>query len=105
MTTPTAAPVIQEKVSVPLRDVELELSRQMRALQGVDETPVLRACMSNLVIFCDRQGGRGHYGHLLRLMFEDWAMEIVCETISDKGGRSEYRCKSPHVPPTGFPST
>jgi ribonuclease HII len=44
-----------------------------------------------LVIFCDRQGGRGHYGHLLRLMFEDWAMEIVCETISDKGGRSEYR--------------
>ena len=44
-----------------------------------------------LVIFCDRQGGRGHYGHLLRLMFEEWAMEIVCETISDKNGRSEYR--------------
>lgn len=44
-----------------------------------------------LVIFCDRQGGRGHYGHLLRLMFEDWALEIVTETISEKGGRSEYR--------------
>jgi ribonuclease HII len=44
-----------------------------------------------LVIFCDRQGGRGHYGHLLRLMFEDWALEVICETISEKSGRSEYR--------------
>jgi glucose-6-phosphate dehydrogenase assembly protein OpcA len=41
-------------VSVPLRQVEAELSRQMKALQGADETPVQRACMSNLVIFCDR---------------------------------------------------
>ncbi len=41
----------------------------------------------NLVIICDRQGGRGHYGPLLRLMFEDWALEIVSEVES----RSEYR--------------
>jgi hypothetical protein len=40
-----------------------------------------------LVIFCDRQGGRAHYGSLLRLMFEDWSLEVVSETE----GRSEYR--------------
>lgn len=40
-----------------------------------------------LVIICDRQGGREHYGRLLRQMFEDWALEIDHET----GGHSEYR--------------
>jgi hypothetical protein len=40
-----------------------------------------------LVIVCDRQGGREHYGRLLRQMFEDWALEIDHET----GGHSEYR--------------
>jgi hypothetical protein len=42
-----------------------------------------------LVIFCDRQGGRSHYGSLLRLMFgeEGWELEIVSETES----RAEYR--------------
>lgn len=42
-----------------------------------------------LVIFCDRQGGREHYGSLLRLMFEDWRLEITRETE----GHSEYRLK------------
>lgn len=41
----------------------------------------------DLVIVCDRQGGRGHYGSLLRLMFGEWALEIVAETEA----RSEYR--------------
>jgi ribonuclease HII len=40
-----------------------------------------------LVIFCDRQGGRSHYGALLRLMFEEWSLEIVSEQES----RAEYR--------------
>lgn len=40
----------------------------------------------NLVIFCDRQGGREHYGHLLRLMFEDWSLTVVAEDE----GRCEY---------------
>jgi hypothetical protein len=40
-----------------------------------------------LVIFCDRQGGREHYGSLLRLMFEDWSLEILRES----DGRSDYR--------------
>ncbi|HEX8340415.1 MAG TPA: hypothetical protein VF624_05860 [Tepidisphaeraceae bacterium] len=33
-----------------------------------------------LTIFCDRQGGRAHYGQLLRLMFEDWDLEITSES-------------------------
>jgi ribonuclease HII len=40
-----------------------------------------------LVIFCDRQGGRSHYGSLLRLMFEEWSLEIISETDA----RAEYR--------------
>ncbi len=40
----------------------------------------------SLVIICDRQGARGHYGSLLRLMFDDWSLEIISETE----GRSEY---------------
>jgi hypothetical protein len=47
-----------------------------------------------LLIFCDRQGGRGHYGALLRLMFEDWQLEVTSELES----RSEYRLyRNPHV--------
>jgi hypothetical protein len=40
----------------------------------------------HLTIFCDRQGGREHYGQLLRLMFEDWPLEIVLE----RDGYAEY---------------
>ena len=40
-----------------------------------------------LMIVCDRQGGRGYYGPLLRLMFEEWSLEIVSEVEA----RSEYR--------------
>jgi hypothetical protein len=40
-----------------------------------------------LVVFCDRQGGRSSYGALLRLMFDQWSLEVVKET----DGHSEYR--------------
>lgn len=40
-----------------------------------------------LTIVCDRQGGREHYGSLLRQMFEDWSLEVTSEI----DGRSEYR--------------
>jgi hypothetical protein len=47
-----------------------------------------------LVIFCDRQGGREHYGHLLRLMFEDWSLQIVRE----QDGYAEYHLsQSGHI--------
>ena len=41
----------------------------------------------DLTIFCDRQGGRSHYGALLRLMFDEWSLEIIDETEA----RAEYR--------------
>ncbi len=41
----------------------------------------------NLVLVCDRQGGREHYGALLRQMFEDWSLEVTAEAPA----RSEYR--------------
>jgi hypothetical protein len=40
-----------------------------------------------MVIFCDRQGGRGHYGADLRLMFDDWNLEV----LEESEGRSDYR--------------
>jgi glucose-6-phosphate dehydrogenase assembly protein OpcA len=50
-----AAFVPDKSVPVPLRHVEEELGRQMRVLQGDGDTPLQRASMSNLVIFCDRR--------------------------------------------------
>lgn len=41
--------------SVALPDVERELTRRMRIVQGPGDSPILRACMSNLVIYCDRR--------------------------------------------------
>lgn len=41
----------------------------------------------DLLIVCDRQGGRSHYGSLLRVMFDDHALEIVREAEA----LSEYR--------------
>ncbi|MGN6627766.1 MAG: hypothetical protein ACTHLN_14195 [Tepidisphaeraceae bacterium] len=40
----------------------------------------------NLTIVCDRQGGRAYYGQNLRMMFEDWSLQIV----SESDARSEY---------------
>jgi glucose-6-phosphate dehydrogenase assembly protein OpcA len=51
--SPTPAPTADGAVEVPFRDVERELDRQMKAAQGPGEAPVVRARMSNLLIFCD----------------------------------------------------
>jgi glucose-6-phosphate dehydrogenase assembly protein OpcA len=40
---------------VPLWEVERELLRQTKALQGPDERPIQRARMANLVVYCDSQ--------------------------------------------------
>jgi len=42
-----------------------------------------------LTIFCDRQGGREHYGQLLRLTFEEYDLEIEREG----DGRADYILK------------
>jgi len=41
----------------------------------------------DLRVVCDRQGGREHYGRLLRMMFEDWSLEVLAEGEDS----SEYR--------------
>jgi len=47
-----------------------------------------------LAIVCDRQGGREHYGHLLRLMFEEWALEVNRE----RDGYADYTLRQgPHA--------
>jgi hypothetical protein len=40
-----------------------------------------------MTIFCDRQGGREHYGSLLRLMFDQWSLEV----LQERDGQSDYR--------------
>ena len=47
-----------------------------------------------LLIVCDRQGGREHYGQLLRLMFEEWALEVNRE----QDGCADYTLRrGPHA--------
>ncbi len=41
----------------------------------------------DLVIYCDRQGGRTHYGSVLMQMFPDWSLAVVNEASE----QSEYR--------------
>ncbi|CAN5893793.1 hypothetical protein BH23PLA1_BH23PLA1_09590 [soil metagenome] len=45
-------PVVPSEI--PLKDVEHELDRQLKLAQGPGEAPVVRARMSNLIIYCDR---------------------------------------------------
>jgi glucose-6-phosphate dehydrogenase assembly protein OpcA len=54
MSTTIRPPVVGETVPVGLEDVEGELSRLVKAFQGSGEAPVLRARMSNLIVYCDR---------------------------------------------------
>jgi glucose-6-phosphate dehydrogenase assembly protein OpcA len=51
MTTTSAASPEAQTVEVPLKDVERELNRQLKEAQGPGSAPVLRARMSNLVIY------------------------------------------------------
>ncbi len=44
---------------------------------------------AGLVIVCDRQGGREHYGPLLRLMFDEWSLTVVAEA----DGGAEYHLR------------
>jgi len=52
--TEAPAPAELDQQPVPLAGVERELLRRVHALQAPGEAPMQRACMSNLVIFCDR---------------------------------------------------
>jgi hypothetical protein len=78
--------------------LERELNRQLDATRNKSSVLFSTSAMHldhliktygahGLVIFCDQQGGRAHYGQLLRLMFEDWDLEI----LKEGDGFSEYR--------------
>ncbi len=78
--------------------LERELNHQLNATRNKSSVLFSTSAMhldhliktyggQGLVIFCDQQGGRAHYGQLLRLMFEDWALEI----LKEGDGFSEYR--------------
>src|SRR5262245_12479178 len=49
----TRVPTPTPPALVPLREVERELNRRLRLTQGPGESPVVRACMSNLIIYGD----------------------------------------------------
>src|SRR5438132_5658065 len=50
-----AAPAPEHGIEVPLRDVERELSRQMRIMHGPGQAPVQRVRMSNLIVYCNKE--------------------------------------------------
>lgn len=56
MSDPTKPSTAENIFGVPveLRSAEAELNREMKALQSVGQAPILRAHMSNLVIYCNR---------------------------------------------------
>lgn len=83
-----AARVVPERQFNKMVEATRNKSNALFSIAAVHLDFLLRTYGSQgLVIFCDRQGGRGHYGHLLRLMFEDWSLEVTSET----DGRSEYK--------------
>lgn len=83
-----AARVVFERQFNRMVNATRNKSDALFSIAAIHLDHLLRAYGSRgLVIICDRQGGREHYGRLLRQMFDEWALEIDHET----GGHSEYR--------------
>jgi glucose-6-phosphate dehydrogenase assembly protein OpcA len=57
MPTLTPPNLEEETRPIPLRDIESELTRRVKTVQDCGDTPVLRARMSNLIIYKDRAEG------------------------------------------------
>jgi glucose-6-phosphate dehydrogenase assembly protein OpcA len=55
MSTGTELPTVRGESAIPLRDIDGELVRLAKELQTGSEAPLLRARMSNLVIFCSHE--------------------------------------------------
>jgi hypothetical protein len=83
-----AARVLCEKQLNAMMTATRNKASALFSITAVHLDHLLRAYgEQELTIFCDRQGGRWRYGSLLRLMFEEWALEVTEETEP----RSEYR--------------
>jgi hypothetical protein len=83
-----AARVVFERQFNRMCDATRNKSDALFSTAAIHLDHLLRTFASRgLVIICDRQGGREHYGRLLRQMFDDWNLEIDHETPA----HSEYR--------------
>lgn len=82
-----AARVMPERPFNRMVNATRNKSNALFSISAIHLDHLLRTYDGNdLTIFCDRQGGRSHYGPPLRQMFDEWSLEIVSETE----GRSEY---------------
>ena len=72
-----AARVVDERQLNRMIDATRNKGSMLFSVSAVHLSELLRDFGDKqLAIVCDRQGGREHYGHLLRLMFEEWALEV-----------------------------
>jgi hypothetical protein len=82
-----AARVVFERQFNRMVNATRNKSDALFSLAAIHLDHLLRTYASRgLVIVCDRQGGREHYGRLLRQMFEEWDLVIDHEG----GAHSEY---------------
>ncbi len=85
-----AARVVPERPFNRMVGATRNKSSALFSISSVHLDHLLRTYGSRgLVILCDRQGGREHYGSLLRLMFDEWSLTVVAEG----DGRSEYELR------------
>ena len=83
-----AARVVPEKQFNRMLDQTRNKGSALFSISAIHLDHLLRTFgHCDLTIICDQQGGRERYGHLLRLMFEEWALEI----IKEEEGFREYR--------------
>ncbi len=75
-----AAKVAPERYLNRMFDITRNKSSVLFSLSAAHLDHLLRTFgEQQLIIHCDRQGGREHYGGLLRLMFDEWSLVVVKE--------------------------
>ncbi len=72
-----AARVVPERQLNRMIDATRNKGSMLFSVSAIHLSDLLRTFGDQgLLIVCDRQGGREHYGQLLRLMFDEWALEV-----------------------------
>src|SRR3954451_2581292 len=90
-----AARVVLERELNRMIDATRNKGSMLFSVSAIHLSDLLRSYGDQgLLIVCDRQGGREHYGQLLRLMFEEWALEVNRE----RDGYADYTLRQgPHA--------
>lgn len=83
----SARVLLEGRLNAMLRQTRNKAATLFSAAAGHLDELLRRFADRRLVVVCDRHGGREHYGSLLRLMFDDWHLQIDVESE----GRSDYR--------------